>query len=91
MNDQTDYDRDHVHAQLPGHHLQVTDGGNFAADEGGDAYGRVPVDKSEEDCLASNNFSTIHWLLVCRLDYVQLSIFATWAPYKKINGASYVV
>lgn len=38
MNDETDYDCDHVHAQLPRHHFQVTDSSNFPTDEGGNAY-----------------------------------------------------
>lgn len=64
MNDQAYYDRDHVHAQLSGHHLQVTDGGDFAADEGGDSYRRVPVDKSVEDWLAANR-TLFFYELIC--------------------------
>lgn len=45
MNDESNYDRDHVHAQLSRHHFQVTNGSNFPTDEGGNAKWRVPENR----------------------------------------------
>lgn len=43
MDDQAHYDSHHVHAQLPGHHLQVSNGRDLPCDQRGDAKGRVPA------------------------------------------------
>lgn len=48
MNDESNYDRDHVHPQLSRYHFQVTDGSNFPTDEGGNAKWRVPEDRPVE-------------------------------------------
>lgn len=45
MNNESDDDCDHVHAQLSRHHFQITDGSYFTTDEGGNANWRVPEDK----------------------------------------------
>jgi len=44
VDDEAHHHGDHVHAQLPGNHLQVSDGDDLAADEAGDTEGRVPAD-----------------------------------------------
>lgn len=45
VDQQAHHDGHHVHTQLPGHHLQVSDGGYLPGDERGDANGRVPEDR----------------------------------------------
>ena len=42
MDDEANNDSDHVHSQLPGHHLQVLDGDDLTTDETGNTEGRVP-------------------------------------------------
>ncbi len=42
MDHQAHDDGHHVHTQLPGHHLQVSDGRNLPRNQRGDANGRVP-------------------------------------------------
>lgn len=43
MDDEADDHGHHIHAQLPGYHLQVLNGDDLTADETGDTEGRVPV------------------------------------------------
>lgn len=43
MDDEADDHGHHVHAQLPGYHLQVFDGDDLTADETGDTERRVPA------------------------------------------------
>lgn len=43
MDDEPDDHSHHIHAQLPGYHLQVLDGDDLTADETGDTKWRVPV------------------------------------------------
>lgn len=47
VDDQAHYHGDHVHAQLPGHHLQVRDGDDLSTDEAGDSKGGVPSGRHE--------------------------------------------
>lgn len=42
VDPQAHHDGHHVHTQLPGHHLQVSDGSYLPRDERGDAHRRVP-------------------------------------------------
>lgn len=42
MDDEANNHSDHVHAQLPGHHLQILDGNDLTTDETGNTEGRVP-------------------------------------------------
>lgn len=44
MDHQAHDDGHHVHAQLPGNHLQVSDGRNLPRNQGGNADRRVPHD-----------------------------------------------
>lgn len=43
VDDEADDHSHHIHAQLPGDHLQVLNGDDLTADETGDTEGRVPV------------------------------------------------
>lgn len=43
MDDEADNHGHHIHAQLPGYHLQVLNGDDLTADETGNTKGRVPV------------------------------------------------
>lgn len=43
MDDESDNHSDHIHAQLPCHHLQVLDGDDLTTNETGDTKRRVPV------------------------------------------------
>lgn len=42
MDDEADNHSHHVHAQLPGHHLQVLDGDDLTTDQTGNTKGRIP-------------------------------------------------
>lgn len=42
MNDEADNHGDHVHAQLPRHHLQISNGDDLSTDEAGDSQRGVP-------------------------------------------------
>lgn len=43
MDDEPDDHGHHIHAQLPGYHLQVLNGDDLTTDETGNTKGRVPV------------------------------------------------
>lgn len=43
VDDEADDHSHHIHAQLPGYHLQVLNGDDLTADKTGDTEGRVPV------------------------------------------------
>lgn len=47
MDDEANNHSDHVHSQLPGHHLQVLDGDDLTTDETGNTEGRVPEEMKE--------------------------------------------
>lgn len=42
VDDQTNNHSHHVHAKLPGHHLQVLNGDDLATNQTGNTKGRVP-------------------------------------------------
>lgn len=46
MDHQADHHRHHVHAQLPGNNLQVSDRSDLPGDEGGDANRRIPEERN---------------------------------------------
>lgn len=46
VDHQADHHRHHVHAQLPGDHLQVSDRRDLPGDQGGDADRRIPEERS---------------------------------------------
>ena len=45
MDDETHYHSDHIHPQLPRHHLQVINGDDLSTDEAGNTNGGVPEDR----------------------------------------------
>lgn len=55
MNDESDNDSDHVHAQLPGNHLQILDGDDLTTDQAGNTERRVP-----DETMSQVKFSTCY-------------------------------
>lgn len=45
MDDEANNHSNHVHSQLPGHHLQVLDGDDLTTDQASDTKWRVPIKK----------------------------------------------
>lgn len=70
MDDEANNYSDHIHAQLPGHHLQVLDGDDLTTDETGNTKGRVPDETdlaltTEKKGFHTNSASCSYTILKC--------------------------
>lgn len=81
MDHQTHHDSHHVHAKLPGHHLQVSDGRNLPRNQRRNANRRVPGTELETHIRAK--MSRITFILVEPL-LLSITFFIFYVFYRLI-------
>lgn len=67
MDDEADNHSNHVHSQLPGHHLQVLDGDDLTTDQTSNTKWRVP--EKLEKLLFKLPLNTKHKLCIIKLNF----------------------